>query len=69
MNILTAFAGDREKLMLEKKGRFYAFVDRNESPMNSMEAILNWDRIGNMDIAEMKKPSQYSLPPVGFLAD
>lgn len=62
MNILTAFAGGRETLMLEKKGRFYTFADRSEAPGNSLEAILNWNKIEKLDIAEMKKPSRYGLP-------
>lgn len=62
MNILTAFDGNREALMLEKNGRFYTFVDRDGSPKNSLEAILNWDKSSTLDVAEAKKPTRYSLP-------
>ncbi len=62
MNILTAFAGSKETLMLEKNGRYYTFIDRNGSPRNSLEAILNWEKIESLDVAETKKPTQYSLP-------
>ena len=62
MNILNAYIGTKETLMLEKNGRFYTFVEKAESPKNSLEAILNWDKIGKLDIAETKRPSKYSLP-------
>lgn len=62
MNVLTAFAGGKETLMLEKNGRFYTFVDRLEAPQNSLEAILNWGKVSDLDMAETKKPLHYALP-------
>lgn len=62
MNILTAYVGNRETLMLEKNRRYYTFIDSGNSPSDALEAIKNWDRIGNLDIAETRKPARFSVP-------
>lgn len=62
MNILTAYTGNRETVMLEKNRRFYSYVDPENSPKSVLDAIIDWDNLGDLDVAETRRPDRYSLP-------
>lgn len=62
MNLLTGIIGGREKVLLQKNGRFYTFVNREDEPSTALAAMEMWDRIEDVDIAETGKPKEFGLP-------
>lgn len=64
MNILTGTVSGKSQLMMEKNGRYYIFVDQKEAPSSTLEAISRWETLGDLDIAETKRPQEFSVPIV-----
>lgn len=62
MNILTAIENGKREVLLEKNKRYYKFVGKSDTPANAIEAIENWDRLVELDVAEVHKPATFAPP-------
>lgn len=62
MNLLTAVENGKEEILFEKNGRYYKLVNKSETPANAIEAIRNWDKLTELDIAEAHRPKLFSAP-------
>lgn len=62
MNILASVENGKEEILLEKNGRYYKFVNKSDTPVNTIEAIKNWNKLTELDVAEAHKPRTFSVP-------
>ena len=64
MNLLTGIVGNAGEVLLEKNGRFYRYAEPGERPKNAIDAIVDWNRIRNLDMVEVSRRFKYLCPVI-----